>query len=196
MKRLRTFLKRKQPGFSIGEVVLAAFVLTSGIIATVLLISKSITYSIDAREATTAAGLAEEGIELMRAFRNNEFLQSGNDGLDYFWSNQNRRNCRISYNWSSPDCQAGRGNTDRYLLQYDQSRSLYQSSSVREKYIRYIYTDFNSSQRQVTIRSFVFWDYPWNGFPSFIPTNGDPSQCTLVNRCVYTEGVLTNWGQQ
>jgi Tfp pilus assembly protein PilV len=184
---------RKQKGFSLGEVLLSAFVLSVGVMSSVLLIGKSITYSVDAREATTAAGLAEEGIELVRYVRNRDFLIAGHDGFNDFASGN--RFCRIDYTDPSTFvCTSSRSAPSTYYLQYDDARNLYRHvSSSREKYSRALFVSYNPGQQQATVRSFVYWDWTSGSMPSFVPTNGDPSDCTLVNKCVYTEGILTKW---
>ncbi len=185
-------------GFSLGEVLLSAFLLSVGIMATVLLIGKSITYSVSAREATTAAGLAEEGVELVRYFRNNDFLVSGHDGFNIFQNTTQPRFCAIDYRTTSFQCTNAyssiAGNLSNYYLQYDTTNKFFAKlSSARQKYLRVITVNYSSSQDRSVVRSIVYWGT--SSTPSvFLTSQGAPStNCNLRNKCVYTETILTSW---
>ncbi len=87
---------KNKKGFSIGEVMIAVFILTFGIISTVFLSARSIATISDSRKAVIAASLAQEGVELTRSVRDNNVTQSGTNcgnkqctsfdtGSDYGW---------------------------------------------------------------------------------------------------------------
>lgn len=62
-------------GFSIGEVMIAMFILVTGIIGAVFLSAKSTAQIGDSRNAIIAASLAQEGVELVRNIRDNSVTQ-------------------------------------------------------------------------------------------------------------------------
>lgn len=66
---------QNKKGFSMGETILAIFVLSIGITAMIGFISKSILDSMDNRDAIIGAGLAQEGVELMRNLKDSNLLQ-------------------------------------------------------------------------------------------------------------------------
>ncbi|XLQ20392.1 MAG: hypothetical protein ACKUBY_01265 [Candidatus Moraniibacteriota bacterium] len=67
---------KNKKGFTIGEVMVAVFILTFGIISAVFLSAKSIATITDSRDAIIAASLAQEGVELVRSVRDNSVTQS------------------------------------------------------------------------------------------------------------------------
>ncbi len=93
------FSKNKQnKGFTLAELLIAVFVLTSGIIGAYIMIQNSISVATGARMRATASHLAQEGIEIIRNIRDTNFLEkasaptnewneglsSGNYQADYF----------------------------------------------------------------------------------------------------------------
>ena len=70
--------KRKittKKAFSILEVVLGLFVLTAGIMATVILTTRSIVEVNDSRDSLIVTALAQEGVELARNVRDNAAMR-------------------------------------------------------------------------------------------------------------------------
>jgi len=63
--------KEYKKGFSIGEVLIAAFILTVGVVSAVTLLTRSIVDTIDSRNLVIASQLAQEGTELVRNQRDN-----------------------------------------------------------------------------------------------------------------------------
>lgn len=68
-------LRRTKKGFSIGEVMIAMFILVFGIIGAVFLSARSTAQIGDSRNAIIAASLAQEGVELVRNIRDNSVTQ-------------------------------------------------------------------------------------------------------------------------
>jgi len=181
---------RTSRGFSIPEVLLSLLVLSIGIMTIVSILSKSLVYSYDTRDTIVATELAQEGVELVRNVRDNDFA-SGGDGFDNPTVFDNaQKHCRID--WNDPDdaldCNANQGAASRYYLQY--SGGLYAHVNVTiERYSRYVYIDYtnNAQGERALVRSFVYWG-------SFMPPNtGDSANCTPANKCVFTETFLTSW---
>ncbi len=179
------FFKKTLRGFSFGEVLLGSFILTVGLTAMTALIASGYRHSIESRDTIIAAELAQEGVELIRNARDNDFA-SGGGGFAAF-SNPNKH-CRIDYNDSiaSLDCNAAQGGVNRYYLQY--AGGLYgHFGGGQERFSRYIYVDYNGSD-QALVRSFVFWSSA-----SLPPSSGSSAGCSIANKCVFTEARLANW---
>lgn len=186
------FFSRKLPAFSIVEALFSMVILTVGLLSTTLIVAKSLSYSFDTRDTIIGIQLAQEGAELIRNSRDNDFLL-GNEGFTQF---SNSKHCRASYDddpASTLDCNSSQGGASRYSLV--QSGGFYKHTGATGHFSRYIYVDLQNvaSDPSAHILSFVYWDWTAGGFPSFIPSNGDPSGCTLQNKCVYTESYLTSW---
>jgi len=185
-------------GFSLGEVILAGFVLTVGLLAISALMAKSLKYSFESRDAIIAVLLAQEGAELTRNVRDNDFA-IGNDGFnssDGFVPSD--KHCRISYDEApyKMDCVSGNGNIpknnlNRYYLEY--TSGLYKHTGSSGRFSRYIYVDYDDAKKEATIKSFVYWGAKVSSdVPSDIES-GVTVSCTVANKCVYTEVFLTSW---
>lgn len=190
-QRLR---KKNLRGFSVGEVLLGSFILAMGLTATTALIAGSLRHSLQAQDVIVAAELAQEGVELVRNVRDNDFAEGGN-GFNPF--SNGRRHCRRDYVeavGSALNCQGGQGSASRYYLEYRSGfggpAGYYQHSNTRGRFSRYIYVDYNQSGGEHTalVRSFVYW-----GGAPVPPSDGSTASCISVNRCVFAELVLTNW---
>lgn len=186
------FKKRALRGFSLGEVLLAAFVLTAGLLSVIALMASSLRNSLETRDAIIATGLAQEGIELVRNVRDND-LAAGNDGFMLF--SNSAKHCRVDYiaPSTSLDCSSNAsdihsGNPGRYYLQY--LNGLYAHANTDSaRFSRYIFIDYDPNPTNMaTVRSFVYW----GGEVPSIP-NGSSSNCIVADKCVFTEVTLTAW---
>ncbi|MDP3957109.1 MAG: hypothetical protein Q8Q10_01220 [bacterium] len=181
--------KRVFRGFSLGEVLLAAFVLTVGVLALIALMTSSLKQTLESQNAIIATELAQEGIELVRNVRDNDFA-AGNDGFTEF-SNADKH-CHFDYDDTavslSDNCDPNQGAASAYYLQY--SGGLYEHSNInKERFSREIYIGYSltGGSKSALVRSFVYWG-------SFRPlNNGNSTGCTVLNKCVFTEVTLTNW---
>lgn len=194
MSLMMRIFSMKQKGFSIGEVLLASFVLTVGLVSIAALAASSYRQSLESRNMIIAAGLAQEGVELARNVRDNN-LAAGGTGFVGF-SNSNKH-CRIDYNdaFAYPNattvnpllnCTAAAGGQLRYTLQYNGSYYAH-ADTDQERFSRHIYIDYNGTDTAL-IRSFAYLTSAYTP-----PANGDASGCTASSKCAYTEVTLTNW---
>ncbi len=104
---------KTKKGFSIGEVMVAAFILLFGIVSAIFLTARSINQIGSSRDAIVATSLAQEGTELVRNVRDNSVTQQtcATDGVGSGTSrctafNAFVKNSDISYGW--PSYTAGR----------------------------------------------------------------------------------------
>lgn len=173
-----------QKGFSFGETLLAVFVLSVGLLSVVKLFEVSINQSLVIRDAMIASELAQEGAELVRNVRDNDFA-AGGTGFASF--NSTRRHCYIAVDNPNLNCYASQSGTLRYNLTY--SGGQYVSTTSASKYRRYLNIQYSSgSDAQAIVKSFVVWEEA-----SLPPSSGSTSNCSIQNKCVYTETILKNW---
>ncbi|TXG77729.1 hypothetical protein E6Q11_02290 [Candidatus Dojkabacteria bacterium] len=179
---------KKLRGFTVGEVVLSSFVLTLGLTSAVSLISQSFRTSVDNQNVIIASELAQEGVELVRNFRDNNLVKkaatgSPDDVFTNFPSGTNNK-CVISYNSTSLDC----GGPETQLAL---SNGLYQASGVAglSRFYRLLKIEHVPPSPTARVKSFVTWQDPGGSLNG----GGDTTWCTLSNKCVYTEIFLTEW---
>jgi prepilin-type N-terminal cleavage/methylation domain-containing protein len=163
-------------GFSLMEVMLAVFVLSVGLVAIIGLISSSIRNSIDSRDTIIASELAQEGVELVRNIRDNNFLNKSISDADYpFETIPMGTLFRLDYNLSLVD-------GGPYQLKYYNNFYTYSGplGTEKTKFYRAIITaDFNSGAGRKII-STVWWD----GNPT------SPVSCNVGNKCVSVDDIL------
>lgn len=187
------FSQKSLRGFSTLETLLAAFVLTIGLVIVMEVMTRSIRHSFETRDAIVATMLSQEGAELVRNFRDNDFA-TGNDGFSESFDESDKY-CYFDYRYEVGDIgsymrcsQIARPN--RYFLNY--SNGSYVLIGAREKYSRYMYVDYDESDKTATVRSYVYWGAWGNGE---YPPGNQPGLCTVAGtkKCVVTESFLTSW---
>lgn len=171
------------------EVVFSVFIMSVGLVATVGLILSSINNSIDSRNHTIASQLAQEGLELVRNIRDNNWA-SGAPGGSFDRLSQNSF-CRINYNddlsaWSTAnDCSLG-ASVDPYVLSY--TGNYYQWENLpanKTKFARRIKIEEEDGGETRKVSSIVSWNNKYI----------DVGSCTTSNECVYAEAKLTKWDE-
>ncbi|PIW94228.1 MAG: hypothetical protein COZ86_02180, partial [Candidatus Moranbacteria bacterium CG_4_8_14_3_um_filter_41_13] len=70
-ERNRSIIGKKQKGALLVEVILATFIITTGLLAVMQLITGSLKDSFLNRDAIVATGLSQEGAEMVRNIRDN-----------------------------------------------------------------------------------------------------------------------------
>ena len=181
--------KKYFSGFSLLESMLAVFVVTGGMLVVITLISKSLVDSLDSRDQVIASLLAEEGIELVRNVRDNNWMSgvgSFDRNLDYTGY------CRISRafiyaNGDTLTCGLGASVSNDYRMYLNESNGAYNHNStgtVPTRYYRRI--QINGSATTRTITSMVVWG---SSFPALL------TDCSTGNKCAYSQVSLNTWGE-
>ena len=191
---------KKKKGFSIGEVLLAIFVLSIGMIATFSLFNAGIKNLQNERDLIVASLLAQEGVEVVRNIRDNNWAARNfadpaklNDppAFDGILIDKNNKvkNCRVDYNtfiFSNTDCSSGKNLGGRFLsLQGLFYRNSNTDSKFKRRVILEAEGDKETDAESAKVTSMVYWSS--GSFP-------DISDCTIVNKCVFSQSILTNWG--
>ncbi|MFZ3031731.1 MAG: hypothetical protein WA082_01725 [Candidatus Moraniibacteriota bacterium] len=182
--------------FSMPEVLLSVFILSIGLVTIVAVMAGSLRAALGSQNTIIATELAQEGTELVRNVRDNDFVAGGTGFSDF-----GGHHCRIDL--SSPlTCSGSKGALSQYALGY--SGGVYATSvGASEKFYRYIYINYTGgSNERATVRSFVFWGGDvYGALPAINPANtlssfegsGNTAGCNSTHLCVFTETFLTPW---
>ena len=94
--KVRKNKKNFQKGFSIGEVVLSAFILSFTLVVLIRVLAVSLKESMGSRDSIIAAGMAQEGIELVRNLRDNNWIYLGTGATSFTnFPATSAANCKI-----------------------------------------------------------------------------------------------------
>ena len=190
MRRYFCAYMRKKPlrAFSTGEVLLAMFIMTSGLVTIVAVLSGSLRNSLSIRDVIIASELAQEGVELVRNVRDNDFASGGNGFSSSTGFENSKKHCRIDYDASKINCSSSQGSVGTYSLNYSGGMYHYDASGSMGRFSRYIWIDYDATGPHATVRSFVVW-----GGGNLPPASGSSANCTAANKCAFTEAFLTSW---
>jgi len=178
-------LGMKKKGFSLMEAVISVFVVAVGLVAAINLMVSGINHSTDSRDHVVASQLAQEGVELVRNLRDNNWAV-GNVSFDIAkFPAVSKSNCRIDKDSNNiHSCAPG---ADHKKLNYDGNNFYVHAAGTATKFQRKIELDFdNPSLGDLTVTSIVIWG---SGFPAVL------ADCNVSNECVSTQSVLTEWGE-
>lgn len=176
-------LATRRKGFSFLEVIIAVFVLETGLLAGMTLITAGLRNSLDSRNQSIAGLLAQEGVELMRNLRDNNWVDSSDSFVNGAW--EGSWPCRV-------DTASGLSGPGSYVLYYNTAplaANKYMHNSgiptlVPTQFSRKILiAKPNDDERVVT--SMVTWG-------GVVPPATE-ADCTVAKKCAYTEVTLTRW---
>lgn len=175
------FLTVRKKGFSIGEVILSAFVLAVGIVAVIGLISNSIRHSIDSRDEIIASHLAQEGVELARNIRDNNW--ANNQAYDFGIATNN--NTCIDYSVDTAGDPILSFPCASYKLYYNNTSGRYTHSSLGTSLTKFSRKIIISDTTAPVPPGKVIESKVWWG-------STDPASCTVGNKCVSAISILTD----
>ena len=196
MKKSQTNNIKDKKGFSILETIIAAFVLSIGILTVVGLISSSLKNSMDSRNQIIASELVQEGIELARNVRDGNFITGSSDSFTGFPAS-NLADCRVSKLDFSPKIDCGSGDkrmiyANGYYIHNGQDSSGTSTQFFRRITFQYFKSDGSAAANPTdpaTVSATITSMVSWNG--SIPSTN--TALCNAARKCVYTQLVLTKW---
>ena len=182
-------ISKKNSGFSFLETIISVFLISIGMIAVVGLMVNALRESMDSRDQVVATLLSQEGIELVRNLRDNNWVND-RDSFDSSvgFPNSSRSDCRIDSTVSAISCGSGsfvlklgdEGGDSRYRKLYSYNHGN-DTKFQRKLYINY---DNDSEKNMAEITSMVAWG---DNFPAF-------NECNSFNKCAYTKTTLGRWG--
>jgi len=177
-------------GFSIAEVVLSVFIVGTVLVVVVGLMASSIRHSMGARDQIIASALAQEGVELVRNLRDNNWAQ-GDESFEYNFPDDTANNCVVDLVLQS-SCSDDNVN-NRYKMKYIGGfyRKLMNGGSYvkfrRRVMIAYETGKTGTDSPTATVTSLVTWN---NSNPP-----SDTVDCSLATKCTFVSTVLTRWGE-
>ncbi len=204
------YKSQNKKGFSLIEGVIATFILSIGIIAIFSLLTKGLTQSLDNTKNITALGFAQEGVELVRVVRNNDYIKDSNNvfsTLDGITGGSGNSQCRVSPTMISisgvykltvfMDCNNGDGtNANPYKLalstadapNYYYHHNVGSPVAKKPMFWRRIYISKPTVDSR-EVASVVFTHAPtageWPANMAEIKT-----KCTIQNGCVFSQALL------
>ncbi len=191
MNNKKQFGKYKK-SFSIGEVMLSVFILGVVIVTVAQLFASSYKNFADSRDMVIASMLAQEGVELVRNIRDNNWAQ-GNPSFDNIDETQTGP---VSFKGCPIDPDNMSCSSDRFIdcvgasgcsLYFHSNTGLYtndQGGGQRTKFKRRITITEVVGTRLII--SMVRWDNA--GFTS-------TALCAKDSKCVFSQIALNNWGE-
>lgn len=172
---------QKKSGFSIGEVLISVFLISIALTTIMTMYNAGVKEIIDERDSVIASLLAQEGVELIRNIRDNNWANGDSSFLDI---DDSTAGCRIDVG-SINICE---DSPPDYLLSYSGSFYVHDSSGSATRFSRkVIINTIASSPDEKEILSIVTWDYSGD-------TPSDKADCTVGEKCVFSEATLTEWG--
>lgn len=162
------FKKNRKKGFSLVEVMMVVFILSTTLTVFIQVISKSIDHSMESRDSIIAADLVQEGVELVKNIRDNNWVNkltpfSGIDNGSYV----------IDYDSSLRSFGS-------YVLKFD--GNFYNISNGDDtKFSRKIEITGDADTKIIT--AYVIWE-----------RSDFPAGCSVSNKCVYAAITMTKWG--
>ena len=154
------------------------------------LVTKTLSQSIDSRNQVTAAFLAQEGVELVRNIRDNNWGDS-NPSTTSFTHIPTTANARIDHAYApGSDIEYTAANKAYDRLYLDANGYYAHSGATATIFYRRVAILDKSSNKQVT--SMVVWGAA--DFPTVDGSTDAISQCTTANKCTYARITMTNWG--
>lgn len=166
-------------GFSLLESLLSIFLVTVGIVAVLALFSGAITQTLDSKNQQIAVSLAEEGMELVRNIRDNNWA-AGKDSFDSIDPGTGSKNCSFDIN-SNINC----SNPDGRL--YLDANNFYNSSSSGAETSFRRLVKITKSGENLRVVSKVAWG-------GATPPDNE-ADCSTSSKCAYTAITLTRWGE-
>jgi len=179
-----------EKGFSFIEVMLAVFLIAVGVVASVTLLGVGLRESLDSRSQLTAVLLAQEGAELVRNIRDNNWTTGPPVTTFENFPAVDPDNCIIGLSSAGLICGAGAANKTLYL----DSDGLYDVAGVSPtKFKRKIMISYDPAAATpgdatyATVTGMTIWG---SSFPA------DAEHCNTTTKCSFVEVTLTNWGDK
>jgi hypothetical protein len=209
--------KKNKKGFSIGEVMVAMFILLVGIVDAIYLTVRSVGDLHDSRDAVIATLLAQEGTELVRNVRDNNVTQStcGATGTERCTAFDQQYGfpslegskilyCTIDYNTTGTTseflCNNSKPeiylNTATGMYTHQSGGNTFLETGLRRK----IYIEYDRSNNGpinaatpadeiiANVTSVVVF-----GGANFPPKEKIETDCMIAKGCVYAQTRLTSW---
>jgi len=180
-------LKIRKKGFFLIEGVIAAFIVTVGLVAVINLIVSGISHTTDSRDHIIASQLAQEGVELVRNIRDNNWANNNNSFDPSKFPIVDRYNCRIDKD-NGITCNDG---INHKKLYYNNGFYVHTAGTpTPTKFQRKIELKYDTGNantaNSLTVTSIVIWGSNFHVL----------ADCNVSHKCVYAQSVLTKWREE
>ena len=182
-----TFVRKSGAGFTIIEMVISIFILSVAVIALFGTFSIMVILSSEAEDRLIATYLAQEGIEIIRNIRDNNWLASAADSEGVAWDQglgacYSAAGCEVDYRATGFGVNPAYPWQDRFLKTSSDKYFYGYDSGTETKFKRKITIDETIAPHILKIKADVFWKRR----PSIInPAGGDGT--------IEAEDILYNW---
>lgn len=161
---------KKYSGFSFIEVILSVFLISTGMIAVMSLMSTSLRDSLESRDQIIGVLLSQEGIELVRNLRDNNWANSRDTFDSAYFPSSDDMTCSIAHT----------------SVSINNSPANYNIPGMPNKFQRKIQVDYDGADKNsAEITSIVIWG---GSFPASL------NNCNSSAKCAYAKTTLTRWG--
>ncbi len=185
-------------GFSFMEVMTAMFVVSVGLVTVISLFSKGLINSAIDRDRIVAAGLAQEGVEIVKNIRDNELAIPGNvDGFSVANGLIGHNHCHADYTSTALSCFPN-ANSPETKFSLVLSGGKYAIAGTAQKFSRYINIDYHAGGSYADVISVVYWKPEWSTDITgadriFSGGTVHTENCHAGNKCVYAQMRLETW---
>jgi Tfp pilus assembly protein PilV len=190
---------RRRSGFTIAEVALSGFVLSTGMLVVMSLFSVAYRNTTESQKLIIASELAQEGVELVRNIRDNNLAyrtenwttgsncQASTAGACDPFNNFPTGNAKCTMSHGDTTLSCGAVNKSIGL---DASGFYWHGAGVASgRFFRLIKIDHTGGADTARVQSFATWQDPGINLDG----NGAAGWCKALNKCVFTELYLTSW---
>jgi competence protein ComGC len=184
-------IKKNRKGFSMVEAVLSIFILSTGLIATIALISSSTRHSLDARNQIIASQLAQEGVELVTFIRDHNIRAIKNQTIpipgDIFEGISGKNgDCVIDFHFpvDIKDAIKCPPPPVEFALKIEgwYVHGAGSGQTIFSRKINIVNSNNSPLERTFDIKSYVWWGAEPTDFST---------DCTLANKCTLAQTILT-----
>jgi type IV pilus modification protein PilV len=179
-------INKKIRGFSFIEVMVSVFLISVGLLAAMSLLTVGIRESMDSRNQMIASFLAQEGVELVRSLRDENWVNGLSSFEGTHFSKGDLQGQALDYKLG--DCSN--------QLKINSEGFYEHCSGMDTKFFRKI--DISGDDSQKTVSVMVVWNGRSNNtFTEWKDPNINLTYetCNTANKCAYTEDVLTSWAE-
>lgn len=186
-----------------GEVIISIFILGVVMLTIMSVLSISLRELMDERDSVIATMLVQEGVELARNIRENNWAQrtagspTSPDAFDLSnFSSGDADNCRIDYNTPDLDNLSCNNGTNHKVLNVDANGFYSHNFGTATKFRRKIMLEYlpdATDRDSLVLTSIVTWNGSNNPLSTIVKSN-IASVCTIANKCVYSTAILYDWG--
>lgn len=179
MKKKKTTKK----GFSFGEVILSVFVLSTGLLSVMGLMTSNLRHSMESRKTIIATGLAQEGVELVLNKSEDNVTKNGNSHQFDSLSDANnycvglQTGHVIGITGGCPNFTLNFVNTTPNIFY------THQGVGTSTSFKRQVRISTNAATHNRTVTSYVWWG---------AGTANPPAACSIANKCVNAQMLLVD----